>query len=564
MNTGLALVVDDEPTNRFILKSLLKKNNFDVIEAIDGSQAIDIFLEKSPDIIFMDIMMPVMDGYAATEKIKSLSKEKFIPVIFLTAMTNEESLNKCIASGGDDFLTKPFNKTILMSKIQSMRRIQDLITQTTTLKDMMQRDEEVAEKVFNTAITTDNVQPDSLRSILQPAGLFSGDMILTSYTPSHDLDILIGDFTGHGLSAAIGALPASEIFHAMSKKGFTGPQILERINEKLNLILPTGMFMAAQFVRIRHELDHIEACNCGMPDILILDSDKRNIKHRIPSRTLPLGITTDFTTSPSFQYIPLKTGDRVVLFSDGAIESRNSEGQLFGQAQLESALQFSTSEFAIDSGFSSIKAHNHECPQDDDISLIEVLCSPRLLPIWDPENTNNNRKSDRDNFALDEISMHLKYSGQRLRVAYPIPAIINFIKSSPGFDKHYQALFTILTELFLNSLDHGILQLDSSLKQTALGFSEYFAQRDMHLSKLNDGHIHISITSIPKPYGADIHILIEDSGVGFNYKNTDLTQADFETVKYCGRGINLVRDLCSSLCYKGNGNTVEAIYELKH
>ncbi len=562
MNSGLALVVDDEPTNRFILKSLLKKNNFDVIEAINGKQAIEIFLEKSPDIIFMDIMMPVMDGYIATEKIKSLSKEKFIPVIFLTAMTNEESLNKCIDSGGDDFLTKPFNKMILMSKIQSMRRIQDLITQTTTLKDMMQRDEEVAEKVFNTAITTANVQPDSLRSILQPAGLFSGDMILTSYTPSHDLDILVGDFTGHGLSAAIGALPASEIFHAMSKKGFTGPQILERINEKLNLILPTGMFMAAQFVRVRHELDHIEACNSGMPDILILDSEKRNIKHRIASKTLPLGITTSFSTSSNFQYIPLKMGDRVILFSDGAIESRNNEGQLFGQEQLESALQASSSEFSIDTGLSSINTHNHDCPQDDDISLIEIICSPRLLPSWEPENSKNKKYRDKDGCALDEINMNLKYSGERLRIAYPIPAIVNFIKSSPGFDKHYQALFTILTELFLNSLDHGVLKLDSSLKQTAVGFSEYFTQRDSRLSRLNDGYIHISIASIPESYGASIHITIKDSGVGFNYINSEAPQN--KDKQYCGRGINLVRGLCSSLRYKGNGNTVEAVYELKH
>ncbi|MCF6298691.1 MAG: fused response regulator/phosphatase [Thiomicrorhabdus sp.] len=562
MNSGLALVVDDEPTNRFILKSLLKKNNFDVVEAVNGKQAIDVFLKKNPDIIFMDIMMPVMDGYLATEKIKSLSKEKFIPVIFLTAMADEKSLNKCIESGGDDFLTKPFNKIILMSKIQSMRRIQDLITQTATLKDMMQRDEEVAEKVFNTAITAANVQPDALRTILQPAGIFSGDMILTSYTPSHDLDILVGDFTGHGLSAAIGALPASEIFHAMSKKGFTGTQILERINEKLNLILPTGMFMAAQFVRIRHELDHLEVCNSGMPDILILDGEKRNIKHRIPSKTLPLGITTHFSTSTSFQYIPLKMGDRVILFSDGAIESRNNENQLFGQLQLESSLQSSSSKFAIDAGLSSIKSHSHECSQDDDISLIEAICSPRLLPSWIPENSKNKRHHDKDNYALDEINMHLKYSGKRLRVAYPIPAIINFIKSSPGFDNHYQALFTILTELFLNSLDHGILKLDSSLKLTALGFSEYFSQRDIRLSRLDDGYIHISITSISKPYGADIHIIITDSGAGFNHKDTKAPQD--KPRQYCGRGINLVSELCSSLRYKGSGNTVEAIYELKH
>jgi len=561
MNSGLALVVDDEPTNRFILKSLLKKNNFEVIEAADGEEAISLFLKNSPDIIFMDIMMPVMNGYLATEKIKSLSKEKFIPVIFLTAMTNEESLNKCINSGGDDFLTKPFNKTILMSKIQSLRRIQDLITQTTTLKDMMQRDEEVAEKVFNSAVTAPNDRSDSLHTILQPAGLFSGDMILTSYTPSHDLDILVGDFTGHGLSAAIGALPASGIFHAMSKKGFTGSEILETINQKLNLILPTGMFMAAQFVRIRHELDHIEVCNSGMPDILILDGDNRKVKHKVSSKTLPLGITNEFTTNSHFQYIPLNTGDRVILFSDGAIESRNNKGKQFSQQELETSVQNSLSEFAIEDAFRSIQSHNHDCTQDDDISLLEVICSARLLPSWDPVQVDNQVLNNENAFSTDEISLDLKYSGERLRVAYPVPSIINFIKSSPGFEKHHQALFTIFTELFLNALDHGILKLDSSLKQTATGFSEYFSERNTRLSKLTDGYIHISIKSIPKPYGADINIIIEDSGSGFNYKKFNSTR--IKTSQLCGRGISLAQELCTSLCYKGSGNIVEAIYEVK-
>lgn len=562
MNPSLALVVDDEPTNRFILKSLLKKNNFEVIEAANGEEAVSSFLEHSPDIIFMDIMMPVMDGYAATEKIKSFNKEKFIPVIFLTAITKEESLNKCIESGGDDFLTKPFNNSILMSKIQSMRRIQDLVTQTTMLKEMMQRDEEVAEKVFNSAVTAPNDLPDSLHTILQPAGLFSGDIMLTSYTPSHDLDILVADFTGHGLSAAIGALPTSEIFHAMSKKGFTGQQILENINHKLNLILPTGMFMAAQFVRIRHELNHIEVCNCGMPDILIFDSVQRKIKTRIESKTLPLGIIPDIAIEPDFKYIPINLGDRIILFSDGAIESRDIKGKQFSQEQLEASLESSSSEFLIEDGFVSIQKHNHDCQQDDDISLLEAICSPQLLPIWEAEQTNDEPNIDSSNQPLDEICLDLKYSGERLRVAYPIPAIINFIKSSPGFEKHHQALFTVFTELFLNSLDHGILKLDSSLKLTTEGFNEYFGQRNNRLSQLDNGYIHITIKCEPEANGANIHIRIEDSGEGFSFDKVNSIETD--TRLHSGRGIKLVSELCKSVTYKGNGNIVEAVYEIKN
>jgi len=562
MSSSLALVVDDEPTNRFLLKSLLKKNDFEVVEATNGEEAVEAFLKHSPDIIFMDIMMPIMDGYTATEIIKSLSKETFIPIIFLTAITKEESLNKCIESGGDDFLIKPFNNSILMSKIHSMRRIQDLVTQTTMLKDMMQRDEELAEKVFNTAVTTHNESPDSLHTILKPAGLFSGDMILTSYTPSHDLDILVGDFTGHGLSAAIGALPTSEIFHAMSKKGFTGTQILESINQKLKLILPTGMFMAAQFVRIRHELDHIEVCNSGMPDILILDGSNRRIKSRIKSTTLPFGITSDFNPKHHFQHIPLNPGDRVILFSDGAIEARNKQGEQYSQGQLESDLESSSSDFAIEDGYNSIQTHIHDCTQDDDICFLEAICSANLLPSWDLSEEDRQTLKHDKNICLDEMSLDLKCSGERLRIAYPIPSIVNFIKNSQGYEKHHQALFTIITELYLNSLDHGILGLDSSLKQTTAGFDEYFIQRDNRLSQLTHGYIHIIIKCNPTPDGANIHINIEDSGPGFDVIKINNIQN--ESNKYCGRGIKLINELCKSLIYKGDGNIVEAVYEIKN
>ena len=88
----LALIVDDELTNRMILRSLLKKQGYDSVEAENGRQAVELFRERQPDIIFMDVMMPEMDGYEATRIIKAEAGNRFIPVIFLTAVTDEESL----------------------------------------------------------------------------------------------------------------------------------------------------------------------------------------------------------------------------------------------------------------------------------------------------------------------------------------------------------------------------------------------------------------------------------------------------------------------------------------
>ena len=101
------LIADDTPSSRLVLSSVLRKEGHAVVTAEDGRKAVDLFEREQPDIVIMDIQMPVMDGYDATQLIKTRSGGRFVPVIFLTSMSEEESLVHCIKRGGDDFLTKP-------------------------------------------------------------------------------------------------------------------------------------------------------------------------------------------------------------------------------------------------------------------------------------------------------------------------------------------------------------------------------------------------------------------------------------------------------------------------
>ena len=80
---SLALIVDDLAVNRQILEKYLSLEGYQTISAKDGQQAVQIYIERHPDIVFMDVMMPVMDGYQATMQIKTLAGARFVPVIFL-------------------------------------------------------------------------------------------------------------------------------------------------------------------------------------------------------------------------------------------------------------------------------------------------------------------------------------------------------------------------------------------------------------------------------------------------------------------------------------------------
>jgi PAS domain S-box-containing protein len=120
------LVVDDNRTNLQILQVFLKKLGHSTIAAEDGAQAVALCAEQNPDLILLDIMMPVMDGFEAARQIRSKASERWIPIIFLSAMDREENLVTGIEAGGDDFMSKPINFVLIETKMRSMQRMMHL------------------------------------------------------------------------------------------------------------------------------------------------------------------------------------------------------------------------------------------------------------------------------------------------------------------------------------------------------------------------------------------------------------------------------------------------------
>ena len=112
------LVVDDSKTNRKIMLQLLEPVGFKVKEAVNGQEAVDIWLHWQPHMIWMDLKMPVMNGYEATEQIKSYSKPpNYTPIVALSASSLEEERSLFEAAGCDDFVGKPFTESIIFDKI---------------------------------------------------------------------------------------------------------------------------------------------------------------------------------------------------------------------------------------------------------------------------------------------------------------------------------------------------------------------------------------------------------------------------------------------------------------
>lgn len=132
---------------------------------------------------------------------------------------------------------------------------------------------------------------------------------------------------------------------------------------------------------------------------------------------------------------------------------------------------------------------------------------------------------------------------------------------APGLRQRAGELYTVLSELYSNALDHGVLGLDSALKDSPQGFGRYYALRAERLAELTDARIRFEIEHQPDDDGGELHIRVIDSGTGFPHDDWQQQRAALANErKFCGRGIPLLARLCESLHYQGSGNDVTALY----
>jgi DNA-binding response OmpR family regulator len=113
------LIVDDEPRYLRLLEANLRTEGYEVVTASDGLQAVDVFTNQPIDLVLMDVMMPKLDGFGATQRIREFSN---IPIIILTAKGDEQDRVRGLDLGADDYLVKPFSATELLARVRAVLR----------------------------------------------------------------------------------------------------------------------------------------------------------------------------------------------------------------------------------------------------------------------------------------------------------------------------------------------------------------------------------------------------------------------------------------------------------
>ena len=555
------LIAEDSAADRMLLSSIVRRQGHEVLTAANGAVAVEAFRQQRPQLVLMDAMMPVMDGFEAARQIKTLAGETLVPIIFLTSLTESEALARCLEAGGDDFLAKPYNQVILAAKIKAMDRLRRLQATVLEQRDQIARhhdyllnEQRVAKAVFDKVAHSGCLNAPNIRYLQSPYALFNGDLLLAAFTPAGDMHVLLGDFTGHGLPAAVGAMPLAEVFYGMTAKGYGLSETLREMNAKLKRILPVDMFCCATLLCLSFQRRSVEVWNGGMPDGY-LHSVATGERTPLTARHLPLGVLSPQTFDDCTEVFPMAVGDRVFLLSDGVIDTCDANEQLFGVGRLQ---QVFAANRQPDRLFEEIEQALRDFRGEarDDVSMVEVslleaeqLSPPALV------------YSDSGQSCPLDWSVSFEFRAATLKRFNPLPYLLQLLLEVHGLRAQSGALYSVLAELYSNALEHGVLGLDSSLKRDASGFARYYQQRNARLDELQDGYVRVHLQVTPRGEGGCLTIRVEDSGKGFDVDRVMARPLD--GVRLSGRGVSLIRQLSRSAQWSDDGRSarVEFFWE---
>lgn len=367
------LIAEDGKTSRIMLQAIIKKWGFEPIAVEDGEYAWDVLQEDidPPRLLLLDWEMPRLNGTDLCRRIRELETQDPAYIILLTGRTDTGDIVEGLQSGANDYVSKPFDQAELQARLQVGQRVLKLQDELHRARDELAAEHDVIETILNKMRTSTHFSQKHIRDIQAPVERTSGDILLNCFKPDGVQHLMLGDFTGHGITAAIGGPGVSDTFYAMTNKGLPMQAVVNEMNRYLCEKMPTGLFLAAIFIEVSADRKSIIVWNCGMQDVLIFRQEK--LLQKLPSENLALGIAE--IPMDVIADIKVKKGDRVFAYSDGIPEAMNHEKEFYGvDRMIEEISKLISSGEALGALSDAVHDFCGGGDQEDDITLAELTC----------------------------------------------------------------------------------------------------------------------------------------------------------------------------------------------
>ncbi|HON79263.1 MAG TPA: SpoIIE family protein phosphatase [Spirochaetota bacterium] len=371
---GRVLVVDDEPVNLQVLINHLGLAGYHVDVACGGDEALSMIAKDGPpDLLLLDVMMPVMNGYEVCRTIREQYTPFELPVIMLTAKKDALDAINGFKMGASDYITKPFDRQELLARVRTFIALKRAVAFHEELK-IIEKEYSVAREIQRSIVPSGVPVPEgaSVHVRYRPMRAVGGDFYDFHRDGNRQFGVLIADVSGHGMPAALVGSMLKIAFTVSAEEGHRPAALMQRLNEIISGHV-TRQFITANYLYFDLEGMSVVSSNAGhWPQVLLKKEDKRIVE--VYNRSRAIGIERQYQYDASEH--TLDPGDRVVLFTDGVIECKNRDDELFGEERLHRIIQDTASDPAedfLDTVFAALEAwgdYNEKGSFEDDICIL--------------------------------------------------------------------------------------------------------------------------------------------------------------------------------------------------
>lgn len=324
------LVVDDMEQNIELTSRYLTNAGYDVISANNGTTAIRKARMFKPDLILLDLLMPQMTGFEVCKVLKNDEDTKYIAILIITALDSSDTRKRSLEVGADDFISKAFDKTLLLSKVKSLLRIKHLSDQLKLQYSELQEKNNTLDFQLNMAM---QVQ----RSLIEEANFTLNDVnFMSKYLPALDIGgdmydmvkldnsnvaVIMGDVSGHGIAAALLTAMLKMMFRNILSTTNNPSEILSKMNIEFCNIFTNKLvdvYSCVFYALIDTQNKEIYCANAGHTLPIFVD-DKSNSAYEIDVHGLPIGMMENSTYEA--KTISFDNGDLIFFHTDGLGDS---------------------------------------------------------------------------------------------------------------------------------------------------------------------------------------------------------------------------------------------------
>jgi serine phosphatase RsbU (regulator of sigma subunit) len=367
MQQGGILIIDDNETNREICAINLEDMRVPLHFAENGQQGLELAFSVVPDLILLDIMMPVMDGFEMLNRLKRDEKLSEIPVLMLSARSETDNVVKALELGANDYLKKPFEAEEMVARVKTLLRSRYLEKQ---IKEDLVAGAAMQKKFLTDAMTASSLLTlTGLQSVIynKPYGSISGDFYYAYPLPGNGAGIFLGDSCGHGLPAALISMRIIGFLQQTAKENPNPAKVLAKLNNDLYGLLPPDKFVAGSCLAF--SVNTCTICSAAQPyPVLLTKRGLEEIKLDGP----PLGMRPDSVYQE--RSIEIGYGDRLIIFTDGVIETTDWQENLYGKNNLYDCLnahaQSASLQVLKDEILENLRRFSKNAPYDDDQTII--------------------------------------------------------------------------------------------------------------------------------------------------------------------------------------------------